>query len=91
MARVTRVVPPEYDNRAAAALYAVLEQWHGFRLWRFAGHGGSQQLDFRWYWVQGRLVRTLRETYFGLKVIGPAPLVDSILAEVHASINVAAP
>ena len=87
MARATRVLAAEYDEGAAAALADALVERRARRLWRFAGMGGSQEVEICWYLVKGRMVRTERETFFGLKVIGPAALVDALTAAVHAKLN----
>jgi hypothetical protein len=90
MARVTRRIAAEYDERAVAALDAVLRDLRARRLWRWPGHGGSQEIDFRWYLLGGRVIRTRRETYFGLSITGPDRLVESLVTAVQAQIRVAA-
>jgi hypothetical protein len=49
MARITQLIAADYDESTVSALYDVLADLRAFRLWRFAGMGGSQEIDFRWY------------------------------------------
>ena len=90
MARVTCVLAPEHDERAVAALDAELARLRAVRLWRRAGHAGSQEIESRWDWVRGRVVRTHRETYVGLTVMGAAALVEPIAAAVRGKLGGAA-
>ena len=90
MSRITRVLAPEHDERAVASLEAALGSVRAIRLGRFAGHAGSQEIDSRWYWVHGRVVRTQRETYMRLRVTGPAALVELVAAAMHVQCGVAA-
>ncbi|MEP6622153.1 MAG: hypothetical protein ABJE47_22715 [bacterium] len=73
-----------------AALYATLAEFRAFRVWRVAGHGGSREIDFRWYFVRGGFIRTQRETYFGLKVLGRDALVAMIVSTMQAKLDAAA-
>lgn len=80
----SKVVADEYDPVATRTLDEILRDMGAIRLWRFAGRGGTQEVDFRWYWVRRRILSTRQETYYGLKLVGPAPLVEFVATALAA-------
>ena len=91
LSRFSAVIAKEHDQEAVLALDVVLREMGALRLWRWAGHAGSQEIEVRWYLIQFRFVTTRRETFVGLMLSGPRVLVEAIAADTLARIAVAAP
>ena len=63
-----------------AALTEALRGLGARRLFRWTGHGGSQELEVWWYRVGWRILRIRAETYVGLSVAGSARLISQLRA-----------
>lgn len=68
----------EHDRKLTAALKATLKSMGAKRRRRWWGLGGSQELTETTYDLNGEKIIVETETYMGLKMRGPAAIVDAV-------------
>ncbi|MBN6775685.1 hypothetical protein JRG42_21540 [Pseudomonas granadensis] len=72
----------EFDNVLMAALMAVLKSREAVEMENSWGVGGSQELYFARTRLDGAVINIESETYIGLTIHGPGPIVESLAREV---------
>lgn len=74
----TLLLGPEYDPACRQTLARVLQALGAVRLGQFEGVAGSQYLHGEAFALQGSVLQVEAETYQGLRLQGPAALVQQV-------------
>ncbi|PYC13434.1 hypothetical protein DMX02_27165 [Pseudomonas jessenii] len=77
----------EYDDFLRAALVAVLTSHGAIGVGSSWGVGGSQELDTATVKLGDAVITIESETYIGLKIEGPSPIVETLAQEVAEHIR----
>lgn len=81
----TVVIGAEYDDDLRDVLSRVLRQAGAERKGHHQAAVGSQEIETWWYRIGRHRLKVEAETYIGLSLRGPAPLIEQLAAAVRSA------